>query len=154
MSIATSVPRKTLGDLAEARLKTLSGVTVYRGEVPGEPPVIQSGGRPDASGRVAPYVVLWPGAGRPSAEQDAADSRADLEWPFQLTCVAGYSADCERLVDRVDALIYRWAPTLAGFGFGSCKPPLGFDPGPIRKDEQVKPPRFYLPLQYVLPVTT
>lgn len=157
MTTLAAVPRKKLGDLVEARAKTLAGVTVYRGEVPGKPPVIQTGGAADSSGRVAPYVVLYTGAGTPSDELDVADAAVDLVWSWQVTCVAGYEADCGRLVDRVDELFYRWTPdrgAIDGLNFGRTKPPLGFDPGFIRRDEAVTPNRFWLPLQYLLPVTT
>jgi hypothetical protein len=31
---------------------------------------------------------------------------------------------------------------------GRFKPPVGYDPGPFRRDDAVNPSRFSLPLQY------
>lgn len=160
MSAAT-IRRKVLADLAEAHLKTLTGVAVYRGEITAStdtvhhPPVLTApGGAPDPSGRVAPYAVLYTGAGTRGLDHDVADAHDDLDWSFQVTCAAGYETDCGYLIDRVDGLFYRWAPTVPGLAFGRAKPPLGYDPGPIRRDETVTPVRFWVPLQYRLPATT
>jgi hypothetical protein len=57
------------------------------------------------------------------------------------------------LVGRVDAALYRWAPTIEGVVTGVFRPPVGFDPGPMRVDDTLTPHRFYLPLQYRCIVT-
>lgn len=151
----TAIERKVLSDLVDTRLKTLTGVAVYRGEVPGQPPVIVTGGQPDSSGRVGPYVVQYGGAGGPSAEaDDVAYSHSDLVWPFQVTCAHGWEPDCLHLVDRVYALLFRWVPVLEGLNFGQVLPPPGFDPGTAQLDRTVKPARHFVPLQFLMPVTT
>lgn len=153
----TGIRRKILLDLVETRLGLLPGVpdvTVFVGEVPDKPPVLTTPAGPDASGRVAPYVALFGFTGNPVIEADVGDCNTELDWPFQVTCAAAYEADCLHLVDRVYDQLYRWTPVLAGHSFGRVKPPPGFDPGPARPDTQVKPIRFFVPLQWRLPVTT
>lgn len=153
----TSIPRKKLGDLVIAHAETLTGVKVYRGQVDSALPIIQTNGANDPSGRVAPYLVFYLGAGAPSLEEDVADANVDLLWSFQVNCAAGFEQDCARLIDRVDALFYRWSPprgSIPGLVFGRMKPPPGYDPGPVRLNDAVNPPRFWLPRQYQLPVTT
>lgn len=132
------------------RLRTLTAVEVYDAEVPAHPPALAG----DDEGRVGPYVVAYPSAGTPTSETDLADSSDDLVYTFQLTCAAGYRADCEYLIDRVRPLMRSWAPVLDGVNFGLVRPPVGYDPGPIRRDQDVTPPRFYVPLQYRTTATT
>lgn len=151
------ISRKKLADLVEQRLTDgLAGrATVYRGEVPDKPPVIQTGGSDDPSGRVAPYVVLFTGAGNPIIEATLAGCGVEVDWSFQTNCVAGYDADCGRLIDRVHDLLFHWAPVLDGHAFGWIEPPPGFDPGPVRRQDFAGlPPRFFTPLQWRLPTTT
>lgn len=150
------ISRKQLADLVEKRLRdNLTNATVYRGEVPDKPPVIQTAGKDDPSGRIAPYVVLYTGAGNPTVEADLGRGGVELDWSFQTNCVAGYDADCGRLVDRVTDLLFRWVPQLDGHAFGLIEPPPGFDPGPIRRQDLTGiPPRFFAPLQWRLSITT
>lgn len=152
----TTISRKVLGDLLDARLKTLTGVTVYRGEVPGKPPVIQTNGTPDPSGRTAPYVVFFSSPGTPGVDDeiDVADLHEDLLWSVQLICSAGYEADLDYLVDRVWGVLYRWSPEVDGLECGPMKPPPGYDPGPARRNDNVTPPRHWTPMQFQLPITT
>lgn len=152
-----SIRRKVLGDLVDTQLKTITGLKVFRGEVNEPLPLIQKGNGPDPSGRVAPYVVHYTGAGSHdvAGERDVADTHEDLLWTVHLIVAAGYDADCAHIIDRVDAALFRWTPPAsAGIAFGQMRPPPGYDPGPIRINEQVRPTRFWLPLQYQLPVTT
>jgi hypothetical protein len=145
------IRRKELGDQLEARLKALPGspaVTVYRGEVDEHPPTY-----PD-SDRVAPYVVLFDGTGTVNLEPDLAYRNEDLAWTPQITIAAGFSPDCVQLVDRVCAWVYRWSPVLEGVAAGLLEPPPGFDPGPVRIDRTVSPPRFFVPTQWRVDVTT
>lgn len=153
-----AIRRKLIGDQIEALLRTLTDVTYYRGEVPDAPPLIETDGITDPSGRVAPYVVQFTGSGTPyvNAERDVADTHDDLTAVHQVTCVAGYEADCLHLVDQVDHLLRRWTPTAPGLAFGRLTPPPGYDPGQPRRDNtlQGSPPRYFVPLQYRLDVTT
>jgi hypothetical protein len=152
------IRRKVLGDLLFARLQGLPGptaVTVYRGEVPEHPPVARDAASgPDPSGRVAPYVVLFDGAGPTNLEPDLGGRNEDLLWSPQIIIAAGFSADCVQLVDQVCAWVYRWSPVIPGLVAGGLEPPAGFDPGVVRIDRAVSPPRFFLPTQWRLVVTT
>lgn len=138
---------KTITDLIETRLKTVSGVAYYRSDVEDHPPTF-----PD-SDRVAPYLVLYPFPGKQTTDLTLCGS-ADRDYGCQVTCAAGFSADCERLVDRVEALLSGWAPVIDNVSVGSLRPPPGYDPGPVRIDRSIIPPRFSVPLQYRLTAAT
>lgn len=150
------ISRKQLADLVELRLRNgLTNASVYRGEVPNKPPVIQTAGADDPSGRVAPYVVLFTGAGNPIIEASLDGSGRELDWSCQTNCVAGYDEDCGRVVDRVHDLLFHWSPTIDGHAVGWFEPPPGFDPGPVRPQHfPGLPPRFFLPMQWRLSATT
>jgi hypothetical protein len=134
--------------ITTAILTRLAGLTVYRGEVPDHPPIL-----PD-SDRTAPYVVLYPFGPKDGPDGNLADTVADIDYTGQLTCVAGFVEDCEFLTSQVDALMNRWVPVVAGVVFGAFRPPPGFDPGPVQRDPDVRPPRFFVPLQYQTTATT
>lgn len=137
-----------------ARLDAIGGLGVYRAEVPGKPPVKVTDSAPDASGRVAPYVVIYPSPGTPTrGGHDLADSHEDLDWLVQLIVAAGYLEDLLHAVDRIDAQLHMWAPTISGISCNGLRPPPGYDPGPSRRNDAVDPPRHWLPLQYRLTAT-
>ena len=137
------IRQQLITDAVFTQLDTLTGVAVYRSEVPASPPLADGGG-----GRVGPYVVLWPFGGTPTRDQDLGDQTADVDYGMQVDCVAGFEADLEFLVDRVHALLYRWSPTIMGLAFGGLRPPVGYVPGAVQKNDAVNPPRFWLPLQF------
>lgn len=110
-------------------------------------------GRPDdtevdAEGHVSPYWVLHVGAGTPGVESDLAQTAIDAGMWAQVTCVAAFDRDVFALVDRVHTALYRWTPPVPGAVAEMLKPPPGFDPGPPRLDQNVKPNRLWVPLQY------
>lgn len=142
-----AISRKALADAVMARLGTVTNVVVYQGEAVNVPVMSAS------DSHVKPYVVLYASPGTPTIEQDVADTAVDLDWLFQITCAAGYPDDLHALVTRVDAALYRWTPTITGVVCGPCKPPPGFDPGPMGLDRDVTPHRPYMPLQYRCTVT-
>lgn len=147
------ISRRALTNSVQSRL-TVARLTVYRGEVKPKPPVIQTDGADDPSGRVGPYAVIYPSPGTPSpAGQDYADSYTSLDWLVQITVAAGWGEDLDEAVDLVDGRLLGWAPEIDGIACDGLRPPLGFDPGPARRDESVEPPRHWLPLQYVLTAT-
>jgi hypothetical protein len=147
---------KPITDLVFVRLITVTGVdSTFRTEVPDHPPVLLDvDGKP--TDRVAPYTVLYPfpgKAGDPS-QQPADWSLADLDYGFQVTCAAGFSADAEYLTDQVRALYEGWTPSVDGVVCGQFRQPVGFDPGPVqRSGPNITPPRFWVPLQYRLTAT-
>lgn len=149
MTTTPGIDRHLLTMTAYQRLQGVTGASAWLGEPDVEPlPQI-----PDSDGRVKPYTILWPGAGTPTLELDAADTAVDLEWTIQITCAAGYPEDLVALVGRVDAAFYRWIPSLTGLVCDRFRPPPGYDPGPIRLDRDVTPHRPWLPLQYRTTIT-
>lgn len=150
------IRRQVLGDELEQHLMALPGVppvTVYRGEA-GDPPVKQTGGTDDPSRRVAPYVVLFDGTGSIDIEAGLERGGEQLRWTPHVTVAAGFSADCVDAVDRVYAWLCYWSPSLPGVAAGQLEPPPGYDPGPPRRTAGVAPPRWWVPLQWRLDVTT
>jgi hypothetical protein len=145
--VPNTIRAQLITDVVLTQLRTLTGVAVYRSEVEDNPPRL-----PD-SDRVGPYAVLYPFPGNPGPGGDLAGTADDLDYTFQVTCAAGFSADCEALVDRVTHLLFRWTPTVAGIVLGQLLPPPGYDPGPVRIDRTIAPPRFSVPLQYRLIAT-
>ncbi|MEV5001943.1 hypothetical protein [Nocardioides sp. LML1-1-1.1] len=131
-------------------------VTIYRGEIP-DPTTVPllpgPGGAPDPSGRIAPYLVLDGGVGNPFVEPDVADTADELDWTLHALCVAGHVEDCYHLVDRVHARLFRAELTHDDVVVGRLAPPPGYDPGPPRRIDTVKPVRFEVPLQYRLVAT-
>lgn len=142
-------PRQQLvTDAVDARLASLSPtVDVFRGEVTASPDILPNG-------RVKSYVVYYPFGPSDGPDANVGDTVTDLTYTCQITCVAGFEADCEYLVDQVAGLMNRWTPTVAGLVFGRFRPPPGYDPGPVRRDDTVKPVRFWVPLQYRITATT
>ena len=148
-------------DVILARLRLLEGVSVYDSGVDTPLPIsTDADGAPDPLGRVGKYVVLYPGGtlGVGSDEEaDAADAHVDRLWTGSLVCSSGWRRDTQALVDDVHDLLYRWVPTIPEhpeLRCGRMKPPPGYNPGDMRRNDQVEPPRFWLPLQWRLPITT
>lgn len=153
------IRRKVLGDQLYQRLAEMPGpptVTVYRGIVAPDPPLLQTAtGEPDPSGRIAPYVVLFDGTG-PTENEPALDptQAEELRWTPQTTIAAGTPEDCIQAVDRVMAWLRPWQPVLDDVAAGFLVAPPGFDPGPPRPDRTVQPYRFFVPLLWRLDLTT
>lgn len=143
-------PRLQLvSDAVETRLRTLSpALTVGRGELSTSPPIMPE------NGRVAPYAVLYPFGPADGPNLDLGDTAADLTYTCQINVAAGFETDCEYWIDQVVGLMNRWTPAVSGLVFGRFRPPTGYEPGAVRRDDTVTPPRFWLPLQYRIPVTT
>lgn len=149
MTITAAIDRKALADAVEARLRDqLPTVQGYVGEAVDVPLA------PGGDGRVVPYWVLHVTPGGPTDQVDLGDCGIDLDWGFQITCAGGEDADVQALMSDVDAVIFRWAPTVADLVCGPCKPPPGFTGIPIQRDRSVTPHRPFVPLQYVTTITT
>lgn len=162
MASAVVIRRLILTQQAVSRLRALPGtapalagpaVVVYDGEIPEQPPLVTVNGNPDPGGRVAPYVVAFGGIGNSRVEPDVAESATELDWTLHLLCVAGHRDDCLHLVDRVHAWMYRALLAHDGVVVGRLVTPPGYDPGPPRRLDAVKPVRFEAPLQYRLTAT-
>lgn len=163
--MAIAISRRLLGAAVFDRLTTLLAagsdgplVLVYRGDIVAgdqvdQPQPVETSAAPDPSGRLGPYVVVYSGVGSPGLEPDLGEAGQDLLWSCLLHVSGPYDADTAQTVDRVHAALYRWQPVIAGLSCGLMKPPPGYDPGPLRFDATVQPPRFWTPLQWQVPVT-
>lgn len=135
--------------LEDPDLPSLKLSVVYRGEVDSKPPVID-----DGSGRVQPYAVVWPSAGTPARDgRELADTYSNLDWLVQVTVAAGRQEDALAALDRVWDRLVGWAPELEGVACSPLEPQLGYDPGPMRRDDDKTPPRHYTPLLLALTAT-
>jgi hypothetical protein len=113
------IRRKVLGDQLFARLRRCPGADSGDG-VPRRGPrapagALDAASGPDPSGRVAPYVVLFDGAGPTNLEPDLAGQNEDLRWSPQITIAPGSPRTASQLVDRVCAWVYRWSPVIPGW---------------------------------------
>lgn len=138
---------KAVEDRLAAQLPVTSPVTKGYLSEPVDVPTL------DADKHVQRYWVLHPFGGPPHPDYDLAETTVDLDWTFQVTVAAGFARDVYALATLVDAALYRWSPAVAGYVCGLLRPPPGFDPGPARTDETVKPHRFWMPLQYRTTIT-
>lgn len=109
----------------------------------------------DRSG-VKKYVVLFPTAGRAAAGgEDLAGSAENLDWGIQLLVAGATENDVLFTYDWLDRTLKRWSPPgLVGINTDGFRAPDGYDPGPVRVFDQVKPARRELPAQYRLIATT
>lgn len=128
------------------RLVGLLGAhAVFVAEIPDQPPVLVTDGAPDPSGRVAPYAIIWPGAGRPDLNPSLEATPTDHLWAGQVTFAAGFADDLLALLDDAIPLLNLWVPVIDGITCGPMRPTPGADPGPIRPERDARPPRFSLP---------
>lgn len=165
-----TISRRLLSNAVAAQLVGVTNATGYYGKVgnplPGQQLISAGGTVPDDprpksphDSRVAPYFVLYPGAGGQGPDPDAADRAVDLTQPFRVTAAAGDTEDLLALIDRIEARLLRWTPELGPAGDGIHvgylrRPPGVPDVAPILTDTQFTPHRVYTPLQYQLTATT
>lgn len=125
-------------------LAATPNLTVYLIDVPTAPPVISS---PEDM-RVRPYALFLPLAGIPTEELDQGDTVVDLDYGWQIQCVAGRPGDVMPVVDVVRGRMDR-------FRAGAADTTLATGPArqinslatPI-KDLSVTPTRYFIPLVY------
>lgn len=142
-----TITRRALDELIIERLNTITGVTVYDdGEVPKTPPPLSS-----SDPRVGPYIVYWTDTGHPGFDPgntELGDSRRDLVYTPQFTCVAGYRVACVKLLDRVHATLHGWIPPVpVAWSASPMRIPLGYTARIVREDD-VTPSRFSAFPQY------
>lgn len=102
--------------------------------------------RMDSDGKAHPYAALWasPGRDNPDEQRECGTARA-LVWTFQVTAAGGDVDRCRRAVDRTLAALLNVRLFPNG---GRIR--LDFDPGPEREDRDESPPRWYVPLSFVV----
>jgi len=155
------ISRRLLGRAVATRLTGVTNATGYYGQIGarnGLDPTVAAPADPPAKSptdpRAAAYFIVFPGAGAPGGEDSLDETVVDLDWPVQITAAGGDTDDVLALVDRIDALLYRWAPaTTNGVICGPLRTPPGYSPLLFPDDAQ-NPRRFFVPLQYQLTAHT
>lgn len=152
--MSTSIPARLVSLAVVERLSTITGVTVFLrrvGSVPGsgsyvEPPTVSA-----TDQRVRPYVVVYPSA-LTDAHSRSGALRPGSMWRTQLTCVAGDFEALDPLCDAVATVLDGWRPAFPLPYHNVLNGPVGPEDfavsGASRVDEDVSPPRFWLPLFY------
>ncbi|MGW6913710.1 hypothetical protein ACWGB8_07810 [Kitasatospora sp. NPDC054939] len=127
-----STPPEDLPHVLAARAAIeATGVTVYIGGAPAARPLPPT------------YVVLYPSPGLETAAS-LADDRTVLDLPLQATCVGSTAEGAIGTAGRVRAA---FAGGLAVAGRVCWRPePVGGPP--LRREDDVTPPVFTLPVQY------
>lgn len=129
---------RTLRDEVLDVLRSVANLKVYDGEIrQDDPPPLIPG-----SDRVLPYAVLYAGAGRGDSDR-LVGHPSFLDWSGQITVAAGYAADCLAAVDRIRAALVGRTLTLPDGRTGYVREIADLQ---IRVDEQVRPPRHWVPL--------
>lgn len=139
--------QKLITDAVKARAQTLASCQVFVGEVDAP---IATLANSDRAGR---YVVIYPFGATDGPDINLAEAGGDIGYGFQVNCAAGFPSDAEFLVDQVRGLFNRWTPTVSGMVVGMFRPPVGYQPGPLRINEAVQPARFWMPMQFVTVAT-
>lgn len=133
-------------DVALIKLKAITNLNVYDGEIinalgePGSPPS-------DADGRVHAYAILYTAPGN-LYRSSLNSAQTSLEGSFQVTCAGGDQTRALWCVGKVRGALLGAAVTVDGvtrYIRGREE-----DPGPMRRDDDKKPPRHYLPLEFIL----
>lgn len=103
--------------------------------------------------RVKPYYLLYPGAGGDGPDTPVTGGDDGLTIGFGIQVAGGDADDVEALVDRLEARVLGWIPTVAGIVFGPIRRQPGYQPQ-MQTDDTKQPERLYVPLRYVLTATT
>lgn len=157
MAVTAQTARLAINTAVIDRLRSLPdspAVTVYDGEVDDKPPVTVVDGVPDRAGRVAPYCVCFPGPGIPDPNPSLEGAPADFLWTGQITFAAGYVADLLHTLDRCVPLLHLWIPEIAGIAHSPLRMPSRLNSARVRRDDDKRPVRFYVPTQWELHVVT
>lgn len=142
---ADATPVADLADPIWALIDAIANVNTYDGEIadaagsPIDPPL-------DDDKRIHAYAVYFPSPGWAHALL-ACGGTDSLDWSFQVTCAGA---------DRVRTL---WCVQQVRAALGGARVEISGqqlpiretgNPGPIRRDEQVTPHRFYVPLNFAV----
>jgi hypothetical protein len=133
-----TVAVRTLADQVWALQQAITNVNHYRGNVASNPPL-------DPDGKVHAYAVLYAGAGRAFGGRMVA-APGQTDWTFQVTCVGGDDNRALWCVDKIRAALTGAPLAVSGTSAGRIRELT--NPGPVRRDDDVSPPRYYLPLLF------
>lgn len=143
MTVPTISP---IAAAAYARLEAIDGLATYIGAPPPDADVPLIPG----TELVAPYAVLYPGAGR-AGDPEApgpltiGGDMDGLAWDQTIVVAAGPFGSCTWAVDKVRAA-YEAPLLVAGLVVGQLVEIV--DPGPIQIERAAKPPRYHLSLTW------
>lgn len=133
-----TVSALAIHDVVWPLLHAVTGVNTYDGAVPKTPPL-------DPDGTVHAYAVLYMSPGRPAGLMlDATAS--SLFAGFQITCVGGDPTRTLWCVDKIRAALLDVEVTLDGRKHTITASEL--NPGTLRRDDDVTPPRHYVPERF------
>lgn len=118
-------------------LDAIANVNAYDAEVPKTPPR-------DEDGRVHAYAVLYASPGL-LFSTDLTGNQSALLGSFQVTCVGG---DTTRALWCVDKVRTAMATTVTLDGRAYPIRAREEDPGPVRRDDDVNPARFWVPVEF------
>lgn len=141
----TAVDVSALADPVWDLIDSVSGVNTFDGEFVDEngntvkPPA-------DADGRVHAYAVYYPGPGWAHALL-ACGGTDSLDWSFRVTCAGGDRTRTLWCVQQIRAAVS--GTTIEVGGQLLTIRELG-NPGSVRRDDNVSPPRHYVPLEFAV----
>lgn len=120
----------------------LPHITGVRDLLDAQLPAAISVGIASGIGLNPPYVVLYSDPGTP--EGTLGDRYRDLLVEFQVTCVGSGPEQALDVAGKVRAVLLTQQPAISG----RTVQPLWQEPSgePVRRDDDVSPPLFYLPL--------
>lgn len=140
----TAVDVATLADPVWDLIDAVTNVNTYDAEIINadgstEPPK-------DADGRVHAYAVYYPGPGWAHALLGCGGTDS-LDWSFQVTCVGGDRTRALWCVGKIRAALAGKTITVGGQKLTIRE--VG-DPGPVRRDDDVTPPRHHVPILFAV----
>lgn len=95
------------------------------------------------------YVVVYTAPGQ-SVSESLADRRTDFQAAVQVTCVAPDEERCLWLADKARAAL--WAPLAVAGRVAYRAEEMGGPP--VLRDDDVTPPLFYTPIQFMIRSTS
>lgn len=120
------------------------GYDLYVGGIEDSQPVAL-----DPDGRAHAYIVLWGEVGQPIRGRACA-SPSRVEHTITITCAGGDMTRAEWAVARVRAQLSGVYPLVSDGRVTSSPLIEVLDPGSVRKDDTVHPPRWYTALQFAV----
>lgn len=126
-------------------IDAVTGVNTYDGEF------VDANGNTvqvprDADGRVHPYAVYYPSPGWAHALL-ACGGTDSLDWTFQVTCAAGTRTQALWCVSKIRGALSGKRLTIRDQGLLIHEE---LNPGSVRRDDKLDPPRFYVPLLFAV----
>jgi hypothetical protein len=101
----------------------------------------------DTDGGAHPYAAFYAAPGNLSGST-LCETPDELLWSFQVTAAGGDPARARRAVARVRRQLTGHLLLVEGDLAGLIRETPGYDAGPVRKDETVKPARWFSPLLF------